>query len=235
MTTVLVLAALQVPANLTGFYSGLPGLANGAGLSIQMQSHSAIVQLFHQTASTQTLTVFKNNSSKGGTITIAIPNHVRRAGTMGAALGVDLEASWDKANVNPGPPVWTSRQNVNALLNNDGYVTLKVQVKPNATHSLKLSWMGDLMTSGKDGKTRCLAYDVGRASDWAGVGQFKYSIQYQQTDMPNSTEPKGIPVFAVDSTNPSSGWQIGTKGAYLSRLPGVATIFFNYHPNGYGN
>lgn len=236
MTTLLAALVMQAPANLIGFYTGMPGLSNSAGLSLTLQSHSVTVQLYHRTASTTTLTVIKNNTGKAATIGIAIPNHVRRAGTMGAAQGADIEASWDRKPVSVSITRWSRSVTKNALVDADGAFILPVKVNANATHSLQLSWRGDLLTSGMGGKNRSLAYDVSNASDWDGVGQFRYSIQYQTCDLPGATIGKGSPVFAVESTVPSRGWQIGDKGAYLSGIPaGVDTLWFNYHPNGFAN
>lgn len=236
MTCVLASLLLQTSTpTLSGFYTGLPGLASTRGLSLSIESHSAVVTLYHRTASTQSVTVIKNRSSSGATVTLAIPNVVRRAGTMGAAQGADIVASWDKKPIDVSTIRWTSRSTQNALVSADGYFTVSVKVNPGATHALRMSWQGDLMTSGMAGKSRTLAYDLGRAGDWASIGQFKYSIQYSQLDGPNGQDRQTTPVFAVESTTPKSGWQIGSRGAYLGNLPNVQTIWFTYHPNGYGS
>lgn len=195
MTCVLASLLLQTSTpTLSGFYTGLPGLASTGGLSLSIESHSAVVTLYHRTASTQSVTVIKNRSSSGATVTLAIPNVVRRAGTMGAAQGADIVASWDKKPIDVSTIRWTSRSTQNALVSADGYFTVSVKVNPGATHALRMSWQGDLMTSGMAGKSRTLAYDLGRAGDWASIGQFKYSIQYSQLDGPNGQDRQTTPV-----------------------------------------
>lgn len=236
MTSVLASLLIQTSTpTLTGFYTGLPGLAAAGGLTLSVESHSVAVQLYHRTASTQSVTVIKNRSSSGGTITLAIPNVVRRAGTMGAAQGADIVATWDKRSIDVSTIRWTQRSTQNALVSADGYFTVAVKVNPGATHALRMNWQGDLMTSGMAGKSRTLAYDLTRADDWASIGQFKYSIQYSQLDGPGGPDRQTSPVFSVDSTTPKSGWQIGPRGAFLGALPDVQTIWFTYHPNGYGS
>lgn len=234
MVALLAALAVQAPTHLVGFYTGIPGLAASNGLSLMVQSHSATVQLYHQTATTQSVTVIKNLSAKGGMITLAIPNHVRQAGTMGAAHGADLDGMWDKTPLNISQLKWARNTTTNALVDADGYFAVQVKVAPSATHALRLSWTGDLLVSGSDKKSRTLAYDCIHSDDWQSFGQFKYSIQYRNLAMPGATEPLPSPVFAIEGLVPSKAWQTGSKGAFLESIPTSGTVFFSFHPNSYG-
>ena len=239
MVVALVPFVLQ-SSNLTGAYTGIPALADANGLAVAMQTHGVTVRLGHGTVSSSSVTVVRNSSAKAGTIAIQIPNHVRQAGTMGALQGVDPSSvSWDGKVLNPNADLWTNEINVNALISKDGGYTIKVPVKAKGTHSLKIAWQYDILTSGMRGSVDNLVYDVSGASTWpGGIGQFRYSIQYVYGPMPGAkgkTSPVS-PVFAVEKTIPASGWQVGANGAFFGAnnyRPGNGVLNFAFHPNGF--
>lgn len=239
MVAALIALGLQ-SSNLTGAYTGIPRLADAGGLALMIQSHGVTVRLGHGTVSSSSVTVVRNAGAKGGTIAIKIPNHVRQAGTMGALQGVDpTMVAWDGKSVNPIADPWANELNVNALISKDGSYTIKVPVKAKGTHSLKVSWQYDILTSGMRGSVDNLVYDVEGAGTWAGgIGQFRYSIQYIYGPMPGAkgkTSPVS-PVFAVEKTSPRTGWQIGANGAYYganSFKPAFGILNFAFHPNGF--
>lgn len=225
---IIAAVTLMQPAGLVGSYSGFPGCSNPLGIPMRVLSHSVTAQLGKSTDAVQTLTLIKNLGKLTGAITIQIPTHVRGAGTMGALQGLTFGASWDKVPVTLTAPSWGLDTNTNALISKDGFVTAQVTVKPNATHALRVNWTGDMMMAGADGKERVLAYDLTTLGGWqSSIGKFNYSIQ---TGSPN-------PIFSVIGKVPKAGWQVGTKGAFLSAnnyspTSGM-TMYFTYYPNSY--
>ena len=235
-----VLALGLQSSNLTGAYTGIPNLADANGLVVALQTHGVTVRLGHGTVSSSSVTVVRNSGGQAGTIAVRIPNHVRQAGTMGALQGVDpTSITWDGKVLNPNPDQWTNEVNTNALISKDGGYTIRVPVKGKGTHSLKIAWQFDILTSGMSGSIDNLVYDVSGASSWpGGIGQFRYSIQYVYGPMPGAkgkTSPVS-PVFAVEKTIPASGWQVGANGAYFGAnnyRPAQGVLSFAFHPNGF--
>jgi len=222
------LLAIQ-PMGLAGAFTGFPGCTNPKSLPIAILSHSVTVNLSNNGCTSQSLTLLKNRGGSGGTIILRIPTFVRAAGTMGALQGLTFAASWDKVPLTLAPPFWGTSTNINALIDKDGVVLGNVVVKPYATHALRISWSGDVLIAGQDGKERLLTYDLGSVLDWRSpIGEYRYSIQY-------SGAPE--PVFSVVSVSPSSGWELGPKGAFFRksdlRPSQPQRQSFQYYPSNY--
>jgi hypothetical protein len=220
-----LLASIPLPVNLTGSFTGFPGVSAAPGPILKVLSHSVTIKLFQKEVQCESLTLIKNDSSTGAQVTLRIPLHIRRAMGPGAFMPVKLTATWDKA------PLEIKRTNLETFKRDDGFIDQRawalatVEIKPKATHALRLSWSGDMLLAGVDLKMRALAYDTETARDWLGrVGQFNYSIQYQFTKSGLSEDGTieqvvETPVYAVTSKNPETGWQIGTKGAFWTAKP----------------
>jgi hypothetical protein len=242
--SLLAAATIAPPVNLTGSYTGLPGLANPSGLNLSVQGHSVTVKLFLFECASESLTLMKNNSASEGSVTFSVPIRLRRAMGPGAFKAAALTGTWDKVPIRFTATPLSQRMTDDGLYDFDGWAKATVQVKKNATHALRLAWTGDLLNAGVDLKQRGLAYDMSQAGTWpGGIAAFNYSVRYQKTvNAPTRIvpDPKTInsPVFAVTASEPA-GWQIGSSGAFWPKRPlgqrDTQTLVFTYYPHGFGD
>lgn len=233
------------PSNLTGAHTGFPGLANASGLQLRLLSHSVTVKLYKDGVRSESLTLIKNDSDKGGKLTLNLPQRMLRAEAPGAFKRVAFTGTWDNLAVTfTHAPLQVTNAG-DELVNQSGWTRVTVEVKPRATHALRLAWTGDLMAAGLDLKMRAVAYDTSPANSWpGGVPAFNYAIQfqfYEREEVVGGTSVKinESPVFAVTGTDPEDGWQIGSKGAFRVgkpfTVPPSPVYVFAYYPNGFGS
>lgn len=247
MTTSLMLATtlLGTPVNLTGPFTGFPGVANPSNLQLRVTAHNVTLMLYLLETRSESVTVIKNGSATGGPITLSIPLHIRRVKASGAFKPIAFKGTWDKAPITFKNSPLESTPTTDNFINQKGWAKATVQIKPGATHALRLSWTGDLLLAGKDLKMKALAYDTSPARDWiGGIAQFNYSIRFQFTDhsqVPGGPLPKATesPVFSVMVKNPEVGWSVGNNGSFWMSKPLVVpedpVLSLAYYPGGYRN
>lgn len=245
----LVGSANAIPASASVTYPGVPyavPVVAGAAVPVQLKSHSVTISLGTQTATYETISVFKNLSDQPVKVTLLVPFAARGVLDHRDALANPVQAQWDRkpiAFVRPAADLAeASRRAPGEPYDYDTSVRATVTFEPNATHSLITSYRQKVGTAGADGALRTVGYGTGGLDRWAGVCErFNYSVQFRrETFFPNPADLgeryEASAVFSVHSTEPRTGWKIGDKGAFVkfdNRQGNVGTLWLTFYPNGY--
>src|SRR5690349_20907278 len=178
--TLALALALQAPNNVPRdaevIYALMPEVSPLAGNVNLVQSiHSVTTTLSKDSASYETLSLYKNSTNNSGTVKVVVPFESWR---YGFGDGINVTALWDDKSVRP-----TQIGTVLAPVPEKGQVgryaaTFSLPVAAKGTHSLKLRYMLPVGVSGVDREERLVAYRVANLAQTASLDQFRMSVKF---------------------------------------------------------
>jgi hypothetical protein len=232
LATLALALALQAPTNVPRdaevIYALMPRAvpvpnADGSKVDLAQSIHSVTATLASKEAKFESLSLYKNTTGVEGKVEVVVAFESWRSG-FGSAIKV--EALWSDQPVVPTGPVRVLQSYPEKGQVGTYAMTFSLQVKKQATHSLRLRFTLPTGVSGVDREERLVAYRVADIKQAGTLDQFRMAVKYTPEI-----------VFAPIESKPDWGWQVGSDGAYLKldgkRADRDAVLTFRYYPPAY--
>ncbi len=224
ISTIVLASAMQlqvpnIPADAEVIIPQTPHV-RATGMELDRQLHSVTYTMTKTEVKVETLTLYKNMSSNGGTATVSLGfTGFRHYG----AESVKPTVKWSDKAVAESTRVSTKMPGNSVMMS----AMFDVEVKPNATHSLRTTFTIPVGKAGIDREERIVAYDVSPNKKDPNLKDFHFAIKY-----------KPEVVFSPIGTKPDNwGWQVGASGAFIgkenAKFDKRQVFTFRFYPGGF--
>lgn len=204
-------------------FSGFP--AGLASPNHRIISHSVVMQIDRDQARVSSTTVVKNTWAGSETLTLQIPR-LRMGPTSSASF--PLTATWDGKpvsltlqNLKPGSTLWPNYLRYQGIQNET--LTGNVELRPQATGALRVSYAVPLGKGLRDRQRRYVAYLL---ETFGPIETFDIAVK---------AEPGAV--FGLLEVPSGAGWQVGDKGAWVRHRNWAGdtsgVLLISFYPGGF--
>lgn len=189
--------------NLQLNFAGTPAWVQNPA-SVRTQWHAVTMELESNELVVRSTTLFRNNSNLEVSGTIGVPIHT--VGGLHDRSSI-REVLWSDQPVSRSQTVnqrWGQAQNQVSTWHH-----YPVRLRPQGTHSLKVTYRLPVLENGFEGVERALAYFTAPIGQTENLETFQMSIRFG----------RNVVFQTIEASPREFQWQIGDRGAFLKREP----------------